>query len=153
MAIYRLAQEPQFAEQTAALMTAIWPGHYGPDGPGDAMVDVQNRIAEDRAAIMVQDGTVVGTVALAEMSFGSKGEGPWLVGLCAAAEFRGQGIGTALTTWSMGYARQNGHPALFATTKSTVGVMKRLGWRRLRQVTDQSGSWTVWKTVLDPQRP
>ena len=150
--IYRLAQQPHLAAQTAALMTRIWPRHYGPDGEGDALADVQSRIAEDRAAIMMHDETVVGTVALDAKSFGSLGEGPWLVGLCTASDYRGRGIATALSTWAMGSARQAGHPALFATTKEAAGIMKRLGWRRIRQVTDQSGTWTAWKVLLDGPR-
>ncbi|MEL6641315.1 MAG: GNAT family N-acetyltransferase [Pseudomonadota bacterium] len=152
MTIYRLAQQPHLAAQTAALMTVIWPSHYGPDGDGDAMVDVQNRIAEDRAAITVKDDTVVGTVALDANSFGSQGEGPWLVGLCTSPHCRGQGIATALTTWAMGSAHQEGHAALFATTKEAAGIMRRLGWRRMRQITDQSGTWTVWRVMLSGPR-
>ena len=148
MTIYRLAEHPQFAAQTAALMIHVWPQHYGAGGPGDAMADVASRIAEDRAAIAVLDDAVVGTAAIAAESFGSAGDGPWLVGLCTAPSVRGQGIATALTTWAMARARQDGQPALYTTSQSTVGIMKRLGWRRVRQLADESGSWTVWRAVL-----
>lgn len=148
MTIYRLAEKPDLAAQTAALMTLIWPGHYGAAGPGDAAEDVQRRIADDRAAITVQDGVVVGTVALDQVSFGAEGEGPWLVGLCTQPGLRGQGIATALVTWAMGFASRDGHPALFATTREAAGLMKRLGWRRIRQVTDQSGTWSVLRVDL-----
>ena len=149
MNIYRLAEKPEFADDTAALMTLVWPQHYGPDQDGgDALHDVQNRIREDRAAIAVQGGQVVGTVALAETSFGAEDESPWLVGLCTAPGFRGQGIASALTSWAMGRARTLGYPMLFTSTQSAVGIMKRLGWRRVRGVTDQSGAWSVWKVAL-----
>lgn len=148
MTIYRLAEHPQFAAQTAALMTRVWPQHYGQGGPGDAMADVESRIADDRAAIAVLADGVVGTVAIDAHSFGSQGDGPWLVGLCTAPAVRGQGIATALTTWAMGRARQEGEPALYTTTRSAVGIMKRLGWRRVRQLADESGTWTVWRAAL-----
>lgn len=148
MTIARLAVRPDLAAETAALMVAIWPGHYGPDGQGDAGADVHSRIAEDRAAVAVQAGRVVGTVALSETSFGANGDGPWLVGLCTVPELRGQGIATALTTWAMGYARQQGHSALFTTTRDAAGLVKRLGWRPVRQISDQSGTWSIWKVAL-----
>ncbi len=148
MTIYRLAEHPHFAEKTAALMTQIWPQHYGPDGIGNAMQDVESRIAEDRAAITVLDDDVVGTVAIDAQSFGAQDDGPWLVGLCTAPPARGRGIATALATWAMGRARQDGQPALYTTTRSAAGIMKRLGWRRVRQVTDESGTWTVWRAAL-----
>ena len=148
MKLLRLAERPDLAEQTADLMTAVWPGHYGPTGRGDAVEDVARRIVDDRAAVILDGNSVIGTVALDSVSFGSDGEGPWLVGLCTDPAFRGQGVGTTLTTWAMGRARTEGHPTLFTTTRDAKSIMKRLGWHKVRRVTDQSGSWSVWKVDL-----
>jgi len=146
--IYRLSERPELAAETASLMTRTWPGHYGAKGAGDAHADVASRIAEDRAAIAVIDGRVLGTVAMATRSFGSKGEGPWLVGLCVAAGAREQGVGTALVTWATGNARRLRHAALYTTTQDAVGLLKRLGWVQVRTISDETGDWSVWKTEL-----
>lgn len=148
MTIYRLSDRLDLATETAALMTAIWPRHYGPGGEGHAPSDVQRRIKENRAAVAVADGAVVGTVALADTSFGTEGEGPWLVGLCTAPYVRGRGIGSALVSWAMGNARQSGHAALFATTQDAAGIFERLGWAQVRTVTDDSGKWSIWTCDL-----
>lgn len=150
MEILRLSARPEFAVQTAALMVQTWPGHYGPDGEADALADVQSRITEDRAAIAVQGDLVVGTVAIAEISFGAQGDGPWLVGLCTAPEHRGQGIASLLSTWAMGVARTQGRTALFATTRDAESIFDRLGWRKLRNITDDTGAWSVWTVDLSP---
>jgi len=146
--IYRLSERPEYAAETAALMTRTWPGHYGALGHGNAMADVLSRIEEDRAAIAMNEGRVVGTVAMSDKSFGAKGEGPWLVGLCTAATARGQGVGTALVTWATGNARRGGYSALFTTTQDAVGVLRRLGWDQIRTIKDETGEWSVWKTDL-----
>jgi GNAT superfamily N-acetyltransferase len=153
VAIHRLAQHPELASETAALMMQIWPDHYGPEGVGDAPADVQSRIEDDRAAVAMQDDSVVATVALSEMSFGAKGEGPWLVGLCTDPDYRGQGIASALITWTMGLARQQGRTALFTTTRDAAGIVKRLGWRKVRTITDESGTWSVWTIDLAKDSP
>ncbi len=153
MTIHRLAQRPDLASETAALMALTWPGHYSQSGAGDALADVMSRIADDRAAVAMQDNAVVGTVALSDMSFGSKGEGPWLVGLCTAPDYRGQGIASALVTWAMGLARQQGKAALFSTTKDAAGIMKRLGWSKVRTMTDETGTWSVWTIDLARKGP
>ena len=148
MTIHRLSDRPHMARATADLMTRIWPAHYGPGGGGHALADVFRRITEDRAAIAVQDGKVVGTVALADTSFGDTGEGPWLVGLCTDPTVRARGFGTALASWAMGNARRAGHPALYATTQDAAGIFARLGWTHLRTLTEGSGQWTVWSCDL-----
>lgn len=150
MEILRLSAHPEFAAETAALMAQIWPGHYGPDGDGDAQTDVQSRIADDRAAIAVVDGVVVGTVAISEISFGAQGDGPWLVGLCTSPEHRGQGIASLLSTWAMGVARMQGRAGLFATTRDAASIFERLGWRKLRYITDDTGKWSIWTVDLSP---
>lgn len=142
--ICRLSDRPEYAAQTASLMTRIWPGHYGVDGEGDASADVRSRIADDRAAIALEDEIVIGTVALSEVSFGGKGEGPWLVGLCTHPDHRGKGVASALATWAMGKARQQERKALYTTTLEAAGIVERLGWRELRTITDASGTWSVW---------
>ena len=146
--IYRLSERPEFAAETAALMTRTWPGHYGLQGGGNAMADVLSRIEDDRVAIALMEGRVVGTVAVSDKSYGSLDEGPWLVGLCIAASARGHGVGTALVTWAAGKASREGHISLFATTQDAVGVLRRLGWRQVRTITDETGDWSVWKIDL-----
>lgn len=141
VAIERLAAHPEHIAATAALMTQTWLAHYGPTGRGSAAQDLNARAADDRGAIAVLNGKVVGTVALAPTSFGAQvGEGPWLIGLCTDPQHRGNGIGSALVQWAMQESE-----TVFSTTQNAAGIFTRLGWQEIRQVTDNTGTWTVWK--------
>jgi len=140
-AIERLAAHPERIAETAALMTRTWPAHYGPGGGGDAARDLKARIADDRGAIALMNGIVVGTVALASTSFGAQtDEGPWLIGLCTDPQHRGKGIANALVQWAMRESE-----TVFSTTQTAAGVFTRLDWKELRQISDNTGTWTVWR--------
>ena len=132
----------------AGLMEATWPEHYGPNGPGFALADVAERHAGPElpwGVVAVADDRVVGTAALAELSFGARpGEGPWLVGLAVAPHMRKQGIGTALVKACRAEAARRGAAAVYATTCNATGLLHRSGWQDLRTV----DGWQVLRTVI-----
>lgn len=146
------------AQRTAVaqLMCQSWPEHYGPNGQGDAVRDVDERANGTRLPIgwvATLDGIVVGTVACAETSFGQSADtqGPWLIGLTVDTAVRNQGIASELVGAVMAYACNRGWKSLFTTTISAQKIMARHGWRDHSIVSDNSQDWTVMALDLTAQ--
>ncbi|MCX7301207.1 MAG: GNAT family N-acetyltransferase [Rhodobacterales bacterium] len=125
----------------AEIMQAEWPDYYGPDGPGDARADLGDR--SRRAGlpfglVMLSDrGIPVATATLAETSHGAEGgEGPWIVGLVTANEWRRRGIAAALVAAVETSARTARFSRLYCTTATARGLLLRLGWVALRDLAD-----------------
>lgn len=135
---------PGAAPAVIDLITATWRDHYGAGGVGDAAQTVRDRIATRTGGVCRQEGQVVGTVALSDRSFGAHphDDGLWLIGLCVKTMARNQGVGSALVRWAMDHA--DGTP-LFSTTQNAAGLLRRLGWSKLRDVADDSGTWSVFR--------
>lgn len=133
---------------TAALITALWPGWYGPGGQGDALADITARAtpgALPLGLIAEAGGEVLGTVALAETSYGAAGDSPWLIGLGVAPKARRQGIGAALIAGAEALARQRGAGALHTTTREAAGLFTARGWEKLREIEE---GWAVYRLAL-----
>lgn len=120
----------------AALYRDIWPAWYGPDGPGQAEVDLA---ARSRAAglpiglVALRGRRVVGAAALSPTSFGAMaGEGPWLVGLAVDPAFRGQGIASRLIESAELQARADA-TWVYCTTATAMSLLSRRGWVDLRR--------------------
>lgn len=142
--VQNIGDLPWTAPAITDLITATWPDHYGTDGAGDAARTIADRIAARTGGVCVRDGTVIGTAAISETSFGSRptDDGLWLIGLCVDVAARRQGIGSALVRWAVDYA---GETPLFTTTKNAAGLLRRLGWTKVRDVTDNNGTWSVFR--------
>lgn len=136
-----LADCPEAWEAMAGLMRAVWPDWYGPDGQGDALADLRARAGGGlpHGWIAFAGAEPVGTVALATTSFGAlSGEGPWLIGLATAPDWRGRGIGGALIRHVMSAAPG----PLYTTTREAAPLFARLGWKDLR------GSQDGWRVMV-----
>lgn len=120
-------------------MQAAWPDWYGPGGTGNALADLQARATPGlpQGWVAVIAGQPVGTVAVAQTSYGAQGDGPWLVGLVVDPAHRGQGIGAAL----IGCAERVG--PLLTTTREAAPLFAARGWTILRDVED---GWQVWRS-------
>lgn len=126
----------------AKILQQVWPDWYGPQGNGDALADVRARCGADLPLgwIAIQQGGIVGTVALTETSYGaSEREGPWLAGLCTVPSARKQGIATALIAT---VEAQHAGP-IFTTTREAAPLFTRRGWQEMRSLED---GWRVYKS-------
>lgn len=125
------------------LLMTTWPAYYGAGGVGDAAQTIAQRRQHRSGGVASLYGQLVGTVALSETSFGARSgdEGFWLIGLCVTPAARQMGAGTALVRWAMAQA----DAPLFTTTQYAAGLLRRLGWTDMREVTDDSGRWSVLK--------
>ena len=143
--------------ETATLMQSVWPDYYGPDGPGDAMADLRERSRTDGLPFgmvaTLADGAVAGTVALSPISFGANpSEKPWLTGLCVRSDRRGHGIASRLVEALENHAAEQ-FDQLYTTTREASGLLRRLGWQDLRDVSEQGGSWQVLHKTLATKNP
>lgn len=134
-----LADVPGAQPALARIMEDAWPGWYGPGGQGDAAADLAQRAQPGlpRGWVALTEGYPVGTVALANTSFGAMpDEMPWLIGLVTAPAFRRRGVGDALIaaveTASTG--------PVYTTTREAMPLFTRRSWRPLR---DAGEGWTV----------
>ena len=133
-----LADRPGLIGQIAAGYAAWSPAWYGPDGPGDAMADLEARAQRGRIPLglaAVDGDQAVGAVALAGESMSRGADfGAWLVGLWVAPAHRGQGVGLGLIRAAVGQAAALGIADLRAGTASAAGLFERAGWSRLEPI-------------------
>lgn len=147
--------DPQI-DDLVGLLRDTWPDWYGPTGNGDAAKDLADRHGRDGFPVGVAaliGGRAIGTAAMACASFGKvDAEGPWLIGLVVAPQYRKSGIGSEMIAWLEAEAlRRNKHEA-FATTREAAALLQRRDWAVLRDVTDEDGKiWQVLrKSITDP---
>lgn len=145
------------AETAAELVRrfeAEWAPYYGPGGPGDAARDIAACADKDALPICLvaldPDGTVVGTAALKERSVGEDiAPGPWLAAVLVWPGQRGKGVGRALVAAIEGEARRLGYPALYASTDSAQGILRRRGWTRIGETGSLRGRIQVFRIALE----
>ena len=135
--IARLSDVPEVLGDIADLYTTVWPGWYGPSGPGDALTDLTERCRDaglPLGLVLLSGEHLIGAAALAPVSFGAMaGEGPWLIGLVIDPAHRRQGHATRLIAKAEAEARAAGAQWLYCTTEATAGVLIRRGWTDLRR--------------------
>ena len=135
--IARLSDVPEVLGDIAALYTLVWPGWYGPAGPGDALTDLTERcrdIGWPMGLVALAGEQVLGAAAIATVSFGAMaGEGPWLIGLAVDPAQRRLGHATQLIARAEAEARASGAQWLYCTTDPAAGLLIRRGWTDLRR--------------------
>ena len=132
-----LIDVPELIGDIADLYTTVWPGWYGPTGPGDALTDLTERCRATGlplGLVLLSGRDLVGAAALAAVSFGAMaGEGPWLIGLVITPAQRRQGHATRLIARAEAEARAAGAQWLYCTTDLAAGLLIRRGWTDLRR--------------------
>ncbi len=151
MQITPLCAVPELADQVRDLIRDVWPEYYV-TGPGDAQADIAARTRASGlpfGLVGVDQGQVIGTVALTGPSFGSiAGEDVWVGGLAVTPDARGRGHASALVRHMTDHARAAGIATLYTTTADARGVFLRQGWTELRKVHGDQGQWRVLHKAL-----
>ena len=132
-----LADHPAYIEEVGYLKYRQWL-HTSPDRPYEVWIEEIRQSARKEGfpmtLIALQERELLGFVTLIELE-GHAGieDGLWLITLYVKAEYRCQGIGTALIERYIEEAARFDHPVLYLWTESPVlpGYYERRGWRRV----------------------
>ena len=132
--IVHLMDAPEVATKLERWFIDEWSPWYGPDGPGDAAMDLAACRSRDALPICLvvlnNDDDVLGTAALKSDSVGSEiGVGPWLAAVLVASDHRGKGVATALVKAIEGEAARLGFEAIYTSTSPADGKLERKGWQ------------------------
>lgn len=149
-----LADVPECLSKLAAMFVTEWEPYYGPEGEGDANLDLAaccNRNELPVALVALDaDGEVAGTAALKADSVGSEPEeAPWLAALVVAENRKREGIGAMLIEAVEDLARRLGYDVLFTSAEPENSLSAAGEWVALRQVPSLRGSITVYRRRLD----
>lgn len=131
-----LADWPALAPLVADWQFREW-GHMDPsDSPRAREARLGTHLERDRpplTLVAMADGRPAGSVDLVPEELPDHADlGPWLSNLYVEAEFRGRGIGTALTRAVERKAADLGYRELYLCTWTARRFYERLGWRVLR---------------------
>ncbi len=130
-----------------------WEPYYGPDGPGDAEVDLRAAKTRDDLPICLvavdDGGDVLGTAALKANSIPSHAHlTPWLGAVLVAPAHRRTGVGTALIGGIEEEARRLGFERIYVATDTAVAIIERRGWRMFDEAPTLRGVVGVYRLEL-----
>ena len=153
MRICHLSEIPDAVPVLAAWFVEEWMPYYGPDGPGDALADLEacgNGTTLPVCLVALDEGgEVLGTAALKQVSVGSDvADGPWLAAFLVAEAHRGRGIGTALVSAIESAAKDLGFGAVYTSTDGASGIVEKRGWRRIGDASSLRGQVDVYCKTL-----
>ncbi len=149
-----LTDHPEKLPILAQWFIEEWAPWYGPGGAGDAQQDLLDCDSRDRLPICLialnADEELLGAIALRDTSVGSElGYGPWLAGLLVTPPHRGKGVGTALVAALEREAARLGFDAIYTSTDTAEGIMRRRGWQPVGAATSLRGEVEVFRRALD----
>jgi len=137
-----LADFPIYAQDVGHLKYEQWL-HSSPDRPYETWIDEIARSARKDAfpmtLVLLQDVALLGFVTLIELDENAGVvNGLWLITLYVKAEYRRQGLGTALIARCIAEALRMGYGALYLWTEfpALTTYYERRGWRRIGQDED-----------------
>jgi len=153
MKIRHLCEVPEAVPVLAAWFFEEWMPYYGPDGPGDALADLEACAGKDALPVCLvaldQAGAVLGTAALKQDSVGGDiADGPWLAALLVGHAHRSRGVGTALVGAIECAAKDLGFDAVYTSTDGASGIVEKRGWSRIGGAVSLRGRVDVYRKAL-----
>ena len=153
MKILHLCDVPEAVPVLAAWFVEEWMPYYGPDGPGDALADLEACTQKDALPVCLvaldEGGEVLGTAALKEDSVGSDvAGGPWLAAFLVGQAHRSRGVGTALIGAIEDVAKDLEFDAVYTSTDSASGIVEKRGWRKIGKASSLKGRVDVYRRAL-----
>ena len=130
-----LIEHPEYIPQLAQSLFEQWDSILGEGNPGARIKKLQAHMNRNKlpvAWVAHTNGQLLGTAALRVHDLGGREDlTPWLGRVFVGADFRRQGIGTALCATVEEEARSRGIQALYLFTLDKQAWYSRLGWRVL----------------------
>lgn len=152
-----LADNLEVVPTLAQWFRVQWPDYYAQRPPREI---AQDFYAEANwgdlpvRLIAFAGGELAGTVALREQALHSRPEyHPGLGGLFVPAQYRRQGIGTALVEACMNVAQAQGYEMIFTATVTAQGILARLGWQQVQQVLHDGEQLMLYSCALVMDSP
>lgn len=147
--IGHLIDFPDAVPTIATWFVEEWEPWYGADGPGNVDNDLTECASKDKLPLCLvafgKNGDTLGTVALKRESAGSEhGVGPWLAALLVDKPHRGRGVGTALVEAIELEACRLGFDAIYTSSNSAEGILKRRDWRQYGKTDTLRGEALVY---------
>ena len=136
---------------------AQWPDYYA----GETLTDLELGFREEShhhrlptRLVAFADGELAGTIVLRDRAIQSLPEPhPGLGGLFVPSKHRTRGIGTELVRVGMDVAREQGYEVVYATTAVAGGILERLGWAAVREVSYNDEQLTLYRCRLEMRNP
>ncbi len=144
MIIEHLSDHPDAISELAAWYVSEWKPYYGDTGPGDARLDLEQRLSCE--ALPVGLVAIEGERVLATAALGlnvTTSLTPSIIGLLVGQGHRGAGIGTALIETCIAVAHKLGHRRLYVSTSVLGNLLERTGWQEMGEtkfLNDERGS-------------
>lgn len=146
MQVDLLATRPELLRPLARAYEREWPDWYL-SGGASAEADLKQRSNADALPLGLVahvGGAPVGACALTHKAGPIETElTPWLGGLWVDAEWRRQGIASAIVRRAAVEARRLGYERVYALTVNAEGLMRRLGWREIDRVDAEGQTWAI----------
>jgi GNAT superfamily N-acetyltransferase len=138
----------------AACFEAEWPGHYGPEGPGSALRDLE-AFADPRSlpvgVIALLQDEPCGAAALKADSIPTHRHlTPWAAAGWVHPSLRGRGIGALLLAAVEEQASLRGFERIYCGTSTSEGLLRRGGWRLDETVVHDGQALGIYSKALDP---
>lgn len=149
-----LRLRPDLCEFFAEQFETEWPGWYGPDGKGDATMDLLAFANRDGAlpvgvVALDDDGLPVGIAALRATSIDSYSHvGPWATSGYVIPEKRRAGIGSSLLTALVEEARRLGLSSIYCATATAVSLLEREGWNLIDTIEHDGSMQSIFRRIL-----
>jgi predicted N-acetyltransferase YhbS len=141
--ISRMPRHPAAIERVAELRRAAFFAHSDRSLAldRDALWNLASRQSDDELGFVAEaEGMLVGTVLLVARELDQYHDvGPWLAGLVVRADWRNQGVGSALARAVEDHARQRGVKELFLYTYDAERFYRALDWSVRERFTDNHG--------------
>lgn len=153
--IVALGAEAMVLQTLEASFVEEWFDWYGPEGPGNARLDLENCLAPEsrlpRCLVALNaNGTPVGTVSLRDTSPGSdRYPGAWLTALLVEKASRRKGIGAQLIAAAEQEARRLTFPEILCTTATARFLLLARGWQHIETLQSVSGPLGIYSKALD----
>lgn len=152
-----LADYPETIPTLIHWFRVQWPDYYAERTAAEIARDFRseaNRVGLPVRLVARSDGELAGTVTLrAQVVRSSPEYYPGLGGLYVAHQYRSQGIGTELVKAGMKVAQDQGYEKIYATTVAARGILERLGWELVQEVSHGDEQLLLYLCELNERDP